>query len=342
VTEDPAPGPTSPINVLADITGALAQGGELDPTLGRLLTVMTTAVGAPVGVLYLQYPDGSPLTMALTIGLDEPRRSAVEQAMADERDAVAAVARDRVSRTTSTGSFVEASGVVAADLRPLVVRQDGLDLPLGVVVVGWDEAHDVTSDESALLDACAAAIAVAVDRGRLASMIAERSEWFERMGHVDPLTGLANQRTFARILELELARAGRQGGEVSLAIFDVDDFAAANAEAGHEAGDDILRAVASSLAETVRLVDTVARLGGDEFVVVAPGSAGLTVAQRVLKAIGGLPPVGGRQVTTSVGVARFPADGASPDELIAAAEAALQQARDSGRGRIAVATAAGD
>jgi diguanylate cyclase (GGDEF)-like protein len=341
VTQDPAPGPTSPINVLTAITGALAQGGELDPTLGRLLSVMTAAVEAPVGVLYLQYPDGSPLTLALTIGLDEQRRAAVEQAMADEQDAVAAVARDRVSRTTSTGSFVEASSVATADMRPLVVRQDGLDLPLGVAVVGWDEPHDATADETALLDACAAAIAVAVDRGRLASMIAERSEWFERMGHVDPLTGLANQRTFARILELELARAGRQGGEVSLAIFDVDDFAAANAEAGHEAGDDILRSVASALAESVRLVDTVARLGGDEFVVVAPGSAGLTVAQRVLKAIGGLPPVGGRQVTTSVGVARFPADGVSPDELIAAAEAALQQARDSGRGKIATATAGG-
>ena len=341
MTKDPAPGPTSPMTVLTDITGALAQGGELDPTLSRLLTVTTAAVAAPVGVLYLRYPDGSPLTLALTIGLDEPHRAAVETAMTDEQDAVAAVARDRVSRTASAGSFVRASDVATADLRPLVVRQDGLDLPLGVLAVGWDEPHEVSAEESAILDACVAAIAIAVDRGRLASMIAERSEWFERMAHADPLTGLANQRTFARILELELARAGRQGSEVSLAIFDVDDFAATNAEAGHEAGDDILRAVASVLAETVRLVDTVARLGGDEFAVVAPGSAGLTVAQRVVEGIRGLQPVGGRPVTVSGGVARFPADGANPDELLAAAGAALQQARDSGRGTIASATAAG-
>jgi diguanylate cyclase (GGDEF)-like protein len=341
VTQVPAPDPMSPMTVLAEITGALAQGGELDPTLGRLLTVTTAAVGAPVAVLYLQYPDGSPLSLALTIGLDEPHRTAVETAMADEQDAVATVARDRVSRTTSAGPFVRASGVAAADFRPLVVRRDALDLPLGVLVVGWDEGHDVSAEESALLEACAAAIAVAVDRGRLASMIAERSEWFERVAHTDPLTGLANQRTFARILELELARAGRQGGEVSLAIFDVDDFAATNAEAGHEAGDDILRSVASVLAETVRLVDTVARLGGDEFVVIAPGSAGLTVAQRVLEGISGLQPVGGRPVTVSVGVARFPVDGANSDELLAAAGAALQQARGSGRGGIASATVSG-
>src|SRR6266540_1642075 len=132
------------MTVLADVTGALVQGGELDPTLGRLLTIATAALSAPVGVLYLQYPDGSPLSLALTIGLDEPHRAAVESAMADEEDAVAAVARDRVSRTTSGGSFVQASGVAAADMRPLVVRQDGLDLPLGVLAVGWDESHEVT------------------------------------------------------------------------------------------------------------------------------------------------------------------------------------------------------
>ena len=114
------------------------------------------------------------------------------------------------------------------------------------------------------------------------------------MAHTDPLTGLANERTVGRILELELARAGRQGSEVSLAMFDVDDFRATNREGGNEAGDDVLRRVAAVLAESVRLVDTVGRIGGDEFVLVAPGSAGMTVAQRVLDGIAALPPVGGR------------------------------------------------
>ena len=112
-------------------------------------------------------------------------------------------------------------------------------------------------------------------------MILERSEWFERMAHTDPLTGLANQRTFARVLELELARAARQGSEISLAVFDVDGLTEINARHGHEAGDDVLRAVASVLAESVRLVDTVARQGGDEFVLIAPGAAGQAVARRV-------------------------------------------------------------
>ncbi len=86
------------------------------------------------------------------------------------------------------------------------------------MLVGWDDAvrartPSTTSSSSALADLAA----VAIDRARLASMILERSEWFERMAHTDPLTGLANQRTFARVLELELARAARQGSEISLA-----------------------------------------------------------------------------------------------------------------------------
>ncbi len=155
------------------------------------------------------------------------------------------------------------------------------------------------------------------------------------MAHTDPLTGLANERTIGRILELELARAGRQGSEVSLAMFDIDDFRATNAEGGHEAGDDVLRRVASVLAESVRLVDTVGRVGGDEFVLVAPGSAGTMVAQRILDGIAALPAVAGRPITVSAGVARFPADGTDAATLIAAATDGLTRARAEGRGTVA-------
>jgi diguanylate cyclase (GGDEF)-like protein len=119
---------------------------------------------------------------------------------------------------------------------------------------------------------------------------------------------------------------------VSLALFDVDDFRAANTSGGHEAGDDILRRVASVLADSVRLVDTVGRIGGDEFVLIAPGSAGLTVARRVIEGIVSLPAVAGRPITVSAGVARFPADGTDAETLLEAAATALAQARADGRG----------
>jgi GGDEF domain-containing protein len=82
-------------------------------------------------------------------------------------------------------------------------------------------------------------------------------------------------------------------------------------------------------------VDTVARIGGDEFVVVAPGSGGVVVADRILRALDALGPVGGRAVTVSAGIARFPADGTSADELLESALGALDGARTSGAGVIA-------
>ncbi|MHB8399792.1 MAG: GGDEF domain-containing protein, partial [Candidatus Limnocylindrales bacterium] len=114
---------------------------------------------------------------------------------------------------------------------------------------------------------------------------------------------------------------------------------AINSDLGHEAGDDVLRAVAAVLAESVRLVDTVARYGGDEFVVVAPGSAGVTVAQRVLDGIARLDPIAGRRVSVSAGVARFRGDGATSEELLGAAEAALDRARTTERGTLEAAKA---
>jgi diguanylate cyclase (GGDEF)-like protein len=292
-------------------------------------------------VICLQDPDRAALQLAVSIGLDDGRRAAVEAAVEVVDDSPAVVARERVATATSGGAFVTAAGVASTDIRPLIVGRGAVELPLGVLAVAWDEAHTASADEAVLLDALAAASAVAVDRGRLASMVAERSEWLERMSHTDPLTGLANHRTFARVLELELARAGRQGGEVSLAIFDVDEFGHTNEEAGHETGDDILRAVAAVLAEQVRLVDTVARYGGDEFVVVAPGAAGVTVARRVLDGIAKLQPVAGHRISISAGVARFPMDGATSEELLASAEAALARAQAEGRGGLASAQVGG-
>ena len=82
--------------------------------------------------------------------------------------------------------------------------------------------HEIGEPDRVVLQAIADLAAVAVDRARLGSLAAERSEWFERLAHTDPLTALANTRTLGRVLELELARAARQGGEVSVALIDVD------------------------------------------------------------------------------------------------------------------------
>jgi diguanylate cyclase (GGDEF)-like protein len=177
--------------------------------------------------------------------------------------------------------------------------------------------------------------ASAVHQTRLEQALAERSDWYDRVAHTDPLTGLANRRTFDRVLELEIARAGRQQSPVSLAIFDIDDLATINEAHGANVGDDVLREVASTLADCVRLVDTVARYGRDEFVLVAPGAAGRTVAQRVVDAVAALQPGSSTPpIDLRVGLAVFPTDGATADALLQAAERALAVAKRAEAGQI--------
>jgi diguanylate cyclase (GGDEF)-like protein len=312
-----------PIDALAAGVAAVVHGPDLDEGIGSLLGAIVAAVGATSATVSLQDPDRPDPELTLTIGLDEAAQRAAVAAAVDPAHPLTTAARDRVE--ASAGSTVA---------YPLISARNGIDEALGAIAITFPDGTAPSDTDATLLRLVADIAALAVDRGRLASTAGERSEWFERLAHTDPLTGLANLRTVSRVLELEIARAARQGSEVSVAIFDVDDFAATNESAGRDAGDDILRTVAGVLAGAVRLVDTVGRSGADEFLLIAPGSAGATVARRVLEGIAELPDVDGRTVTVAAGVARFPSDGSDAESVMAAALSALARSRSAGRGEV--------
>jgi diguanylate cyclase (GGDEF)-like protein/putative nucleotidyltransferase with HDIG domain len=177
-----------------------------------------------------------------------------------------------------------------------------------------------------------------------------RFEQTQHESHTDPLTGLPNRRSLDLQFESGLSRATRTKGSIGVVVLDLDRLKEINDTYGHEAGDRALRAVGSVLRSTVRQNDLCARFAGDEFVVVMWDCSPEHEARRMLdlqSAVGAHPfePRPGVRVSLSIsaGTARFPADGASFEELLAAADEKMyrdkagRRSRNSGRHALAVA-----
>jgi diguanylate cyclase (GGDEF)-like protein len=158
----------------------------------------------------------------------------------------------------------------------------------------------------------------------------------------DQLTGLYNRRFLEDALTRETGRAARSGEPVAVAILDVDHFKRVNDTYGHEAGDAVLRELGQALLKTIRKTDIVGRFGGEEFLMLLPGAT-VEVAQAralaVLEAVRAMEvviPNGAplNHITASIGVAAMPLHVARGDALVAAADAALYQAKGQGRNRV--------
>jgi diguanylate cyclase (GGDEF)-like protein len=165
-----------------------------------------------------------------------------------------------------------------------------------------------------------------------------------RQVQTDSLTNLANRRGLTERLDAELVRAHENGTSVSFVIADIDDFKAVNDGHGHQTGDHIIREVGQALAGAVRELDLAARYGGEEFAVVLPGSRladARRTAERMRRAVREIevPSPNGEtaRVTMSFGVAEFPTY-AGAESLVAAADAALYQAKRGGKDQVATAT----
>ncbi len=165
-----------------------------------------------------------------------------------------------------------------------------------------------------------------------------------RLAAIDGLTGCYNRRALLELAEREIARCERSAADLAVMMIDIDHFKPLNDTHGHAAGDAILVQVVQRARATLRPVDLFGRYGGEEFCVVLPGLAPgdtLSVAERLRTAVSGLPCTVGTlslSVTISMGVAHYGGDGRSVAELIAAADAALYQAKTAGRDRVVFAT----
>jgi diguanylate cyclase (GGDEF)-like protein/PAS domain S-box-containing protein len=161
-------------------------------------------------------------------------------------------------------------------------------------------------------------------------------ERVREMAFHDSLTQLPNRALFLDRLQHSVASAHRESRPLSVLYLDLNRFKEVNDTRGHEAGDAVLRDVAQRFARVARESDTLARLGGDEFAVVAPQTGrddALVLARRIAASLEGPLVAGGESSTVgvSIGIACYPEDGSTPEQLLRSADLAMYRAKAAGR-----------
>jgi diguanylate cyclase (GGDEF)-like protein/PAS domain S-box-containing protein len=237
----------------------------------------------------------------------------------------------------STAPCAHAAGVKNTYLCTPILAQGET---LGIVhFQATDEAPKMDASELSFKTTFAAQVGLSIANIRLREALRTQSVR-------DALTGLYNRRYLEETLEREVRRAARAAQSLGFLMIDLDHFKNFNDTYGHDAGDAVLRETALFLAKGIRAEDFVCRFGGEEFVVILPTAdlessrargERLRLKMRELTIMYQGKSLG--MVTISVGVAAFPEHGTSPKELMAAADAALYQAKRGGRDLVMVASA---
>lgn len=314
----------------------LARNAPLDATLSEVLEGLHVQMPDSASAIFTVGGDAQSLHLQATIGrADEyvgrlgglgPRpdgRLLERAAHAEQRPLTARFA---------TGA--------AAERDPIAVEvgfRSGLALPilssdrktLGVLLVLWEREHVVDGKETQWLQSATATAEIAISHHDLVSRLAYLSQR-------DDLTGLLNRRSFIEESERGLALARRHGWTPGLLFMDLDRFKPVNDTWGHQAGNRLLKSIATRLQEVVRESDNLARLGGDEFAIFAPdlGDTGAELlAERILTRLAEPMDIGTGHcivVHASIGIALAASPEDSLDDLLAEADGAMYEAKSKG------------
>jgi diguanylate cyclase (GGDEF)-like protein len=251
--------------------------------------------------------------------------------MVEELLSVAWKGREVETRVLSAGSVPEIEDIMPGARGVVVVPLAAEGQPIGALILEVPRLSAVDSRVMAMLEQFAVHAALALRNAWLLEQV-------QKLAETDPLTGIANRRVFETTLDREISRSARTGEQVSLLMFDIDRFKALNDKYGHDAGDQVLKAVAKVLASCSRNFDTVARYGGEEFgIVLADCSMGdaFDTAERLRDMVSGLELM--EPITVSAGVASYPTHAGDRDDLIKASDKALYESKSLGRDRVRMA-----
>jgi diguanylate cyclase (GGDEF)-like protein/putative nucleotidyltransferase with HDIG domain len=200
---------------------------------------------------------------------------------------------------------------------------------IGCFIVASAQPNTYNHRHIKLLEQLASQIAMPLENTQLYARA-------EKKARVDEMTGLLNRRSLDEMLDNEISRHSRYGGEFSLAILDLDNFKAYNDTYGHLSGDALLRDIGARIKASIRTADSAFRYGGDEFAIVLPQTdieAATQVAERVGRRIAANTNSGDIGITASIGIAVWPHDGISHSDIITAADITLYHAKRQGGNR---------
>jgi diguanylate cyclase (GGDEF)-like protein len=272
--------------------------------------------GGGLVLAYLVAPDGRLRLEALGGAADREALLRVPSLVRRAYTGRTMVAADADELADLRGRGIDVVEGIAAPLEPV-------GEPLGVLAVAVPAGGQVAVHPGLVQTVARLAGASLANGRRLAATLAEARR--------DPLTELGNHRAFHEHLETALRRTLAADGALTLALFDLDNFKFVNDREGHPAGDAVLHELAGALSKSRRAREELFRVGGDEFALVVEGGveAAARVADRMRSVVRAR--WSGRGLTLSAGLAAFPADALTKDELVHKADLALYAAKRAGK-----------
>jgi diguanylate cyclase (GGDEF)-like protein len=311
----------------------LSSTHDLEGMFGVILDTAAITLGAKAGAVYLISPSGRDVRLEVARGYEAPERAALRigEGIAGRSAAGISVLLPSERDPVSPSRPVEPAAPTAIAV-PLIRG----DRTMGVLALyGRSIPEPFVQDDVATLGSFAAQASVAVENVLL-------HKEAQRLSITDGLTGVWNRRYLQLTLTKEIERAQRFDRPLSVLMMDIDHFKLVNDAHGHQVGDEVLVELTRRTMSTIRgQIDALARYGGEEFVVVLPETpreGARIVADKILSVIRHRPfgedGEAAVPLTVSIGVAAFPEDGSTADELVRAADLAMYRAKEAGRNRV--------